>query len=98
MRSIFRITLVLFAACTLPASASDGDFFFKKGDRIIFLGDSITEQYQYSTYIELFLTTRFPAGNMQFLNAGISGDTANGGARRFAEHVLSEKPSRSTSA
>src|SRR5262249_3764697 len=29
---------------------------------------------------------------MQFLNAGISGDTAEGGARRFARHVLAEKP------
>src|SRR5205807_10126532 len=72
------------------------DFFFRKGDRIIFLGDSITEQYQYSTYIELYLTTRFPGGDMTFLNAGIGGDTATGGARRFASHVLAEKPTAVT--
>jgi lysophospholipase L1-like esterase len=56
-------------------------------------GDSITEQYQYSTYIELYLTTRFPGWDMTFLNAGISGDTADGGARRFASQILAEKPS-----
>ena len=64
-------------------AADSQGFFFKPNDRIVFLGDSITEQYQYSTYIELYLTTRMPKGNFTFLNAGISGDTANGGAGRF---------------
>ena len=73
-------------------AAEPNDFFFKKGDRVVFLGDSITEQYQYSTYLELYLTTRFPDWNLTFLNAGIGGDTATGGAHRFAEHVLAEKP------
>ena len=70
------------------------DFFFQPNDRIVFLGDSITEQYQYSTYVELYLTSRFPNANMVFLNAGIGGDTANGGAGRFADHVLAEKPTK----
>src|SRR5205809_139311 len=78
----------------VPLSAGEpGDkFFFKKGDRIVFLGDSITAQSQYSAYIELYLTTRFPDWKMTFLNAGIGGDTATGGARRFDTHVLAEKP------
>ena len=41
---------------------------------VVALGDSITEQYQYSTDIELYLTTRFPSGNFTFINAGIGGD------------------------
>ena len=85
--------LALVLVSVPPAAADDAkDFFFHKGDRIVFLGDSITEQYQYSTDIELYLTTRFPGGDMTFLNAGIGGDTATGGARRFAEHILAEKP------
>jgi lysophospholipase L1-like esterase len=86
---------VLFAAGWTQAATPD-DFFFKKGDRIVFLGDSITEQYQYSTYIELYLTTRFPDWNLTFINAGIGGDTATGGARRFADHVLAERPTAVT--
>ena len=74
----------------------EGEFFFKKNDRVVFLGDSITEQYQYSTYLELYLTTRFPDGNMTFINAGIGGDTASGGANRFKGHVLDEKPTAVT--
>src|SRR5205823_5036124 len=58
--------------------------------------DSITEQYEYSSTIELYLTTRFPSGGMSFLNAGISGDTATGGARRFQGHILDEKPTAVT--
>jgi lysophospholipase L1-like esterase len=57
---------------------------------------SITEQYEYSTEIELYLTTRFPGGDMTFINAGIGGDTATGGAHRFAEHILAEKPTALT--
>ena len=79
---------VAFLAAASATAADPDDFFFKKGDRVLFLGDSITEQYQYSTYMELYLTTRFPDWNLTFLNAGIGGDTANGGNNRFAAHVL----------
>jgi lysophospholipase L1-like esterase len=86
----------LTAPARLTAADPPKDFFFQKGDRVVFLGDSITEQYQYSTYLELYLTTRFPDGKMTFLNAGIGGDTANGGANRFKDHVLAEKPTAVT--
>src|SRR5919108_937249 len=98
MRSPSRLLATLFvllAAAPLRADPPE-HFFFQKGDRIVFLGDSITEQYQYSTYIELYLTSRFPNWQMTFLNAGIGGDTATGGARRFQSHVLDEKPTAVT--
>lgn len=89
---------VVASLLTAAAHASDPpkEFFFQKGDRIVFLGDSITEQYQYSSYVELYLTTRFPDGGFTFLNAGIGGDTATGGAGRFKTHVLDEKPTAVT--
>lgn len=96
------VLAVLFGALTAPARPAAtaqpkaGEFFFQPGDRIVFLGDSITEQYQYSTYVEMYLTTRFPDGKFTFLNAGIGGDTANGGANRFQGHVLDEKPTAVT--
>ncbi len=101
-RFLFAITALVaaFAFSDRPAFAEDkpkaGEFFFQPNDRIVFLGDSITEQYQYSTDIELYLTTRFPNGNMTFLNAGIGGDTAGGGAGRFKGQVLDEKPTAVT--
>ena len=95
-----RRLVFLFAALilTTPLRAADPapEFFFKPNDRIVFLGDSITQQYQYSSYIELYLTTRMPKGNFVFLNAGIGGDTANGGAGRFQNDVLNDKPTAIT--
>jgi hypothetical protein len=39
------LTLVVFALTAAPLGGADNvkDFFFHKGDRIVFLGDSITE-------------------------------------------------------
>ena len=97
MKRLLMLTVccLLFAAAAVRADEPT-DFFFKADDRVMFLGDSITEQYQYSTDIELYLTTRFPKWNILFLNAGISGDSATGGAGRFATHVLAEKPTAIT--
>jgi lysophospholipase L1-like esterase len=98
MKRRYALIAVVGLLALVPASrsAEPDAFFFKPNDRVMFLGDSITEQYQYSSYIELYLTTRFPKANMTFLNAGIGGDTANGGADRFPSHVLAEKPTALT--
>ncbi len=94
--SCFSLLSLVLASIPAVAAEKSDDFFFRKGDRVVYLGDSITEQYQYSSYMELYLTTRFPQGEMTFINAGIGGDTATGGARRFADHVLAEKPTALT--
>ncbi len=97
MPRLFALAALAATLLLAPAArADDKDFFFKPNDRVVFLGDSITAQYQYSSYIELYLTTRMPKGNFTFLNAGIGGDTAGGGAGRFQSHVLNEKPTAIT--
>jgi len=92
MPRLVRSLVAAIALLSITLSASAEDFLIKPNDRVLFLGDSITEQYQYSTDIELYLTTRFPTWNLTFINAGISGDTAQGGKNRFPLHVLAEKP------
>ena len=48
------ILIVLLAATpTVPAE----EFFVKNGDRVVMIGDSITEQHLYSTYVELWTVT-----------------------------------------
>jgi lysophospholipase L1-like esterase len=88
--------LVVALAAGGSARAAGDDFFFKPKDRILFLGDSITEQYDYTNLLEYYLTTRFPDWNLTFLNAGIGGDTAGGGLNRADRDVLSEKPTAVT--
>ena len=93
MRSLVRCLVASVALLATVSLSMADDFLFKANDRVLFLGDSITEQYQYSSDIELYLTTRFPTWNLTFINAGIGGDTAQGGKNRFKDHVLAEKPS-----
>ena len=67
-------------------------FFLKKGDVVVVMGDSITEQRLYSNYLELWSQTRFPSYNLVFRNVGIGGDRSTGGNGRFKRDVLPFKP------
>ncbi|MGO9112351.1 MAG: SGNH/GDSL hydrolase family protein [Thermoguttaceae bacterium] len=72
----------MFASCLVwtvlvaGACAKDAGFFFRDGDHVVFLGDSITEQKLYTTYIEAYTLTRFPQEQFTFRNVGWGGDTA----------------------
>ncbi len=73
--SRFRILACAFAwIATLGCPASD--FAIRDGDRVVFLGDSITEQRLYTTYIEAYALTRHPRWKMSFRNVGWGGDTS----------------------
>jgi len=77
MRSL-RIRFFVFLTVVLGVTASviAGDFFIKDGDRVVFLGDSITEQRLYTTYIEAYALTRYPHWQLRFRNVGWGGDTS----------------------
>src|SRR4051812_43728022 len=64
----------------------------RDSETIAFYGDSITQQHLYSAYIETFLLTRLPAKDLRFVNLGWGGDTAPGGAGRFARDVAPMAP------
>jgi lysophospholipase L1-like esterase len=49
------------------------------GDRVAFYGDSITAQRLYTRMVESLVLTRAPQMHVQFVNAGVPGDTVNGG-------------------
>jgi lysophospholipase L1-like esterase len=84
--------LVLGVALAAPATASAQKFFIKKGDRVVMMGDSITEQHLYSNYVEMWTVTRFPSWELTFRNVGIGGDRSVGGNSRFKRDVLVHKP------
>jgi lysophospholipase L1-like esterase len=88
---------LLVAALPRAAVAAGGDeFFFRDGDKVVMIGDSITEQYLYSTYVELWTVTRFPAWKITFRNVGIGGDRSTGGNSRFKRDVLALHPTALT--
>jgi len=82
------------AAAAEGAVHGDGqsDVLISSGDRVVFLGDSITEQMIYNRYVINYFTLRYPGMKLSFRNAGWGGDTAVGGLSRLKRDVLSLKP------
>lgn len=68
------------------------DCLLKTGDRMVFLGDSITEQRMYTRYVMNYFALRYPGAKIEFRNAGWGGDTAVGGLKRLTRDVLDLKP------
>ena len=87
------ITLVFFAARLVQGQVDQAEPF-NNGERVLFLGDSITRAGGWHSIISLFYETRFPERRVTWLNAGISGDTATGALKRLKWDVLDRKPSR----
>lgn len=65
---------------------------FKKGDRIAFTGNSITDGGHYHSYIWLYYMTRFPNNRIDVFNSGIGGDVAGQMYQRLDDDVFSHKP------
>jgi lysophospholipase L1-like esterase/flagellar basal body rod protein FlgB len=93
----FARALLVVAASLMAAPALAGDFALKDGDRVVFYGDSITDQRLYSTYVEAFVATRFPKRNITFVHSGWGGDRVGGGGGgpidvRLKRDVIAYKP------
>lgn len=71
-----RAFLILFTSILGSSAAIAADFLIHDGDRVVFLGDSITEQRLYTTYIEAYALTRHPGWKLSFRNVGWGGDTS----------------------
>ncbi|HYG33810.1 MAG TPA: hypothetical protein VEC99_03440, partial [Clostridia bacterium] len=71
-----RLLLSALAVFSISTTSFAGDFLIRDGDRVVFLGDSITEQRLYTTYIEAYALTRYPQWKLSFRNVGWGGDTS----------------------
>ena len=95
MRSVFKLVSVFSIIVFLYTSSYCQNVrtpFFKEGDRICFLGNSITHGGQYHEFIQLFYATKYPELNLTFRNCGISGDVAAGMLDRLKTDVFVHNP------
>ncbi|MDB5006708.1 MAG: hypothetical protein JWQ84_1598 [Mucilaginibacter sp.] len=88
-----KIIITLLAGC-LVFNAATGQKItpFKAGDRVAFVGNSITDGGHYHSYIWLYYMTHFPNMRITCFNTGIGGDAIGQIADRFDDDVLSKKP------
>ena len=90
------VRILCFVALTgLQARAKD--FALKDGDRVVFYGDSITDQRLYTTFTETYVITRFPKLDVSFVHSGWGGDRVTGGGGgpidvRLRRDVFAYKP------
>src|ERR1700761_3344597 len=65
---------------------------FKAGDRVAFVGNSITDGGHYHAYIWYYYMTHFPNMRITCYNVGIGGDNVKQMYDRFEYEVLPKKP------
>jgi formylglycine-generating enzyme required for sulfatase activity/lysophospholipase L1-like esterase len=86
------VGLAMAAAAKVPPAPLGEPALFQDGDRVCFVGDSITRGGGYHTFIRLYYLTRFPDRDIRFFNCGISGDNATRAYDRVDWDVTPHRP------
>jgi lysophospholipase L1-like esterase len=98
-----RAAFLLLSALAVPSPSPGAPpepaapFALRDGDRVVFYGDSITQDGAYARFVEEYVRTRFPRWDVRFFNAGVGGDTVKGGGAgpvdvRLERDVIALKP------
>ena len=91
--------LLILIGCNINKTEKENDAdstFFKKGDRICFVGNSITHMGFFHHDIYLYHVTRFPNEPVRMFNLGVSGDVTGGVLNRMDDDILIHKPTHAT--
>ena len=96
-RTRFALVALALLSASAAALSAQQSFYLHDQDTVLFYGDSITEQRLYTTFVETFVSTRYPQLNVRFVNSGWGGENApggNGGSAdvRLTRDVLPYKP------
>jgi lysophospholipase L1-like esterase len=98
---LLLVALSVSGVATVPCSAAT-EFALKDGDRVVFFGDSITEQRLYTRFVEEYVVSRFADRKITFINSGWGGDQVSrnecepcggvGALARIDRDVIAKKP------
>ncbi len=86
------ITMILLLIQFSLFAFKPKDLIFKDGDRVAFIGNSITHGGLYHLYIQSYYQTRFPERNIEFYNCGVGGDITTNVLDRMDYDILSHNP------
>src|SRR5579875_3541055 len=77
--SIRRLAFIVLILGIAQACWGAGKgFYLHDGDRVVFYGDSITEQRYYPVAIETYVRTRFPNLQVKFVDSAVGGARVTG--------------------
>jgi lysophospholipase L1-like esterase len=79
MKNHLRYVLLILGLFMPGAVKAQATFSLHPGDRVVFYGDSITDQRLYTVYVETYVLTRFPKLDVNFVHSGWGGDRVSGG-------------------
>ena len=77
MKHLILITIV-FINFTFKGYSQTKNDVLNKANTILFLGDSITYHGHYITFLEAYLSIKYPDQAFQFINLGLSSETVSG--------------------
>ncbi|RCH54346.1 hypothetical protein DJ568_13745 [Mucilaginibacter hurinus] len=86
------ILFVTVLLCVAKVQAQQAVKPFQQGDRVAFVGNSITDNGHYHSYIWLYYMTRFPTRRVEIFNGGIGGDDVKNIITRIDADVFARKP------
>lgn len=97
MRRFALVAVTLLGVLSSAWAADKDQLYLRNGDKVVFYGESITDQRQYTTIIETYIATRYPNLDVTFVNSGWGGDTVSGGGggqidTRLKRDVFAYKP------
>jgi len=93
MNKVKKLLLGLTIACGIGSTVKAQSIPpFHAGDRVAFVGNSITDGGHYHAYIWLYYMTHFPNMRITCYNVGIGGDNVKQMSDRFEAEVLPIKP------
>jgi lysophospholipase L1-like esterase len=100
-RSVFHRAvlagLILLAAGRQPQAIAQSKALPLTNRRVLWLGDSITQDGKYVSFVEYYLDQRFPGDNFDFVGIGLSSETVSclsENAHPFPRPCLSERLAR----
>ena len=86
VRRVLSSVAVVMMVVLGAAALAHAELVLKDGDRMVFLGDSITQQQIYTRYVMNYFALRHPEMEVEFRNAGVGGDTAVEAIERLRRH------------
>jgi lysophospholipase L1-like esterase len=77
---------------SLVIAVTPAEPLVRDGDRVVFLGDSITVLHTWTRLVEVAIRLRHPSWSVTFVNAGVGGNTVRDALERLDVDVLAHRP------